>query len=59
LKDLSADPSQAGRVKEMMELLRAEQKHYADKAPLTVARPRPAKVDEKFFENVPEKKNKK
>jgi arylsulfatase A-like enzyme len=59
LKDLSADPSQAERVKEMMELLRAEQKHYADKAPLTVARPRPAKVDEKFFENVPEKKNKK
>ncbi|HET6575950.1 MAG TPA: sulfatase-like hydrolase/transferase [Fimbriiglobus sp.] len=49
LKSLAADPAQANRVREMMSLLGKEQKRYADKAPLTVANPRPAAVDESFF----------
>lgn len=49
LKSLAADPSHADRVREMLTLLGNEQRRYGDKAPLTVANPRPAVVDESFF----------
>jgi arylsulfatase A-like enzyme len=59
MKDLSRDPAQASRVKEMMDLLKRQQEHYADRAPLTVASPTPAAVNLRFFDNVPAPKKKK
>lgn len=59
MKDLSRDPAQASRVKEMMDLLKSEQEHYADRAPLTVAGPTPALVNLRFFDDVPPPKKKK
>lgn len=49
LKNLAADPAQADRVRDMLALLAEQQKLYHDPAPLTVAEPRPAKVDIEFF----------
>jgi arylsulfatase A-like enzyme len=59
MKNLSRDPAQASRVKEMMDLLKRQQEHYADRAPLTVASPTPAAVNLRFFDNVPASKKKK
>jgi arylsulfatase A-like enzyme len=59
MKDLSREPTHTSRVKEMLALLRNEQERYADKAPLTVTQPAPARVDLKFFDNVPPLKKKK
>ncbi|MGE3808045.1 MAG: sulfatase-like hydrolase/transferase, partial [Gemmataceae bacterium] len=50
------DPAQKERVAEMMKLLEAEQKKYGDTQPLSVDKPQPAKVDEKFFEEGAKKK---
>jgi hypothetical protein len=47
----------------MLDLLARQQKVYGDPAPLTVANPASARVDEAFFQNAPKgktgKKNKK
>lgn len=60
MTNLAQDPAYADRVKEMMDLLKEEQKKYDDTTPLTVANPTPAAVDENFFKDLPEpKKNKK
>jgi arylsulfatase A-like enzyme len=52
-KNLADDPAQAARVKELLGLLAEQQKLFGDKAPLSVARPSPAKVDLEFFKNPP------
>jgi arylsulfatase A-like enzyme len=48
-KDLSGDPAQAGRVKEMLALMAEQQKVWDDKDPLTVENPAKAEVDLDFF----------
>ena len=48
-RDLSADPNQAGKVKELLALLAATQKEFGDKQPLMVDNPQPAAVDLSFF----------
>jgi len=48
-KDLAGEPSQAGRVKEMLALLAEQQKLFDDPDPLTVANPAKAEVDLDFF----------
>ena len=54
IKDLAGDPAQAGRVKELMALLAAEQKKFGDTLPLEVANPQPAEVNLDFFSNTPQ-----
>jgi arylsulfatase A-like enzyme len=54
IKDLAGDPAQAGRVKELMALLAAEQKKFGDTLPLEVANPQPAEVNLDFFANPPQ-----
>jgi arylsulfatase A-like enzyme len=54
IKDLAGAPAQAGRVKELMALLAAEQKHFGDTLPLEVADPKPAEVNLDFFSNPPQ-----
>ncbi len=49
MKNLAADPAQAKRVREMMDLLGQQQKLYDDPSPLIVANPSPAKVDISYF----------
>ena len=45
LKNLADDPAQAGRVEEMMKLLREWQKKTGDHQPLTSEKPKPAEID--------------
>ncbi len=59
LNDRSEDPAQAERMEQMLIRLAKEQAHYGDNAPLTVAKPTPAAVDESFFKKVPTPKKKK
>lgn len=40
--DLAAKPEQAARVKQLTTLMEAQQRHFGDTAPLTVAKPKPA-----------------
>ncbi len=49
LKNLAESPKYSKKVDELMGVLKEQQKHFHDKAPLTVANPQPAKVDESFF----------
>jgi len=56
MDNLANDPAHAERVAEMMTLLAAEQKKFDDTAPLTLAHPAPAKVDEAFFKRAPKVK---
>lgn len=58
LQNLAESQANAGRVRDMMDLLARQQKLYDDTAPLTVADPRPSKVDESFFKQGKGKKNK-
>jgi arylsulfatase A-like enzyme len=48
-KDLSADPAQAGKVKELTALLAEEQKRFGDTLPLEVADAKPGDVNLDFF----------
>jgi arylsulfatase A-like enzyme len=48
-KDVSGDPEQRGRVRELLALLAEEQKRFGDAQPLTADRPRPGDVDAAFF----------
>ncbi|MBM4041502.1 MAG: hypothetical protein FJ290_23620 [Planctomycetes bacterium] len=60
-KDLSADPAQAARVKELLALMAEQQKLFGDAQPLEVSNPRPAEVTLDFFERakpVPKAKGK-
>jgi arylsulfatase A-like enzyme len=59
LKNLADIPTHAARLREMSDLLVQQQKLYHDTAPLAVDNPRPAKVDESFFNGVKSKKQKK
>lgn len=43
-KDLAAEPAHADRVKALLKKLAAEQKHYGDTQPLSVANPKPAAI---------------
>ncbi len=54
--NLADDPAHAERVAEMMTLLAARQKAFDDPAPLRVAHPNPAEVDETFFQRAPKVK---
>ena len=54
IKDLAGDPAWAGRVKELMVLLVAEQKRFGDTLPLEVADPKPAEVNLDFFSKPPQ-----
>jgi arylsulfatase A-like enzyme len=47
--NLADDPKQAGKVKEMMELLARQQQEHGDRQPLTVDNPQTADVDLSFF----------
>lgn len=49
LHDLAGDPSQAGRVRDMLALLEEQQAAYGDRQPLTIDPPQPAEVDLSFF----------
>jgi arylsulfatase A-like enzyme len=52
LRNLADDPQHTGRVAELMALLEQQQRHYADRAPLSVASPQPADVDiDTFFKD--------
>ena len=44
LKDLSGDPAQAGRIKELMSRMEEQQRLFGDKQPLTTEDPRPAEI---------------
>lgn len=55
LHDLSGDPAQAGRIKDLMTRLEAEQRRFGDKQPLVVDKPGPAEVNLDFFRKPPEK----
>jgi arylsulfatase A-like enzyme len=52
-KDLSGDPANAGRIRELMEAMRGQQKLYGDTAPLTSENPKPGDVDLEFFMQPP------
>ena len=52
LRNLADDAQHAPRVKELLDLLRREQRQYGDALPLSVENPRPARVDvETFFKD--------
>ncbi len=53
LFNLAAEPSQAGRVKEMLALMAEQQKFFGDTDPLTVEKPAKAEVNLEFFRNPP------
>ncbi len=48
-KDLSADPAQAEKVKELLALMAEQQKLFGDTLPLSVPDPKPAEVNLDFF----------
>jgi arylsulfatase A-like enzyme len=52
-KDLAREPSQAGRVKELLALMAEQQKLFGDAHPLTAESPQPAEVDLEFFKKPP------
>ena len=52
-KDLAADPAHADRMKALLAMMAEQQKLFGDEAPLTVPKPKPAKVDLAFFKNPP------
>jgi arylsulfatase A-like enzyme len=45
MHDLAGDPAEAGRVRDLLSLLREQQKYFGDTAPLAVETPKPAAVD--------------
>jgi arylsulfatase A-like enzyme len=49
MNNLAANPAHAAKVRELMNRLAQQQKHFGDTAPLTVDNPQPAAVDEAFF----------
>jgi hypothetical protein len=55
-KDLSGDPANAGKVKELMALIAEQQKFFGDTDPLTSNNPGPAEIDLEFFKDPPPKK---
>jgi arylsulfatase A-like enzyme len=57
INNLAADPAQATKVRELMDLLGQQQKLFHDPSPLVVENPQPAKVDESFFKNAKPKNN--
>lgn len=59
LKNLSGDPQQSQRVREMMSLLARQQVYWNDKLPLTSKQPGRAVTTEEFFRKRPPKKKKK
>jgi arylsulfatase A-like enzyme len=56
IKNLAADPVQEKKVRELMDLLRHQQKLFLDDAPLVVDNPQPLKVDVSFFKNAKPKR---
>lgn len=52
-RDLAGEPSQAGRVREMLALMAEQQKFFGDTDPLTVEKPAKAEVDLEFFRDPP------
>ena len=57
-RDLSSHPSNAGRIRDLMERMREQQKLYGDTAPLTSENPQPGDVDLEVFQQVPAAKEK-
>jgi len=59
LKDLSGDPAQAGRIKELVTRLEEQQRLFGDRQSLSVEKPRPAEVNLQWFqEQTPQKPQK-
>ena len=56
LHNLAAQPAHAGKVKEMLAMLKREQVRYNDRQPLTSESPKPARVDLGFFKKLPPRK---
>lgn len=52
-KDLSGDPANAARIRDLMAALQAQQKLFGDTAPLTSQDPKPGDVDLEFFKHLP------
>jgi arylsulfatase A-like enzyme len=48
-KDLSTNPAYSDRVRQLMALMREQQKLFGDTAPLSVEHPKPAEVDLEYF----------
>ncbi len=48
-KDLAGDPAQESRIRELMALMREQQKAFGDNAPLTSKNPQPGDTDLEFF----------
>jgi arylsulfatase A-like enzyme len=48
-RDLAAHPAQAGRIRDLMEALRVEQRRFGDGLPLDVPNPQRGDVDLSFF----------
>jgi arylsulfatase A-like enzyme len=53
-KDLSGDPANSGRIRDLMDLMRGQQKLYGDTAPLTSEDPKPGDVGLEFFKQLPQ-----
>lgn len=49
IHDLAARPEQRGRIEQMMQLLRAQQKQFGDTLPLTVEHPRQGDITVEYF----------
>jgi len=58
INDLSADPAQAARIKELMTRLDQQQRLFGDKLALTSDKPAPAEVNLDFFKKQPPEKPK-
>ena len=56
IHDLSVEPAQAGRIKELTARLRKQQEHYGDVLSLTSTTPDKAEVDLSFFMAATKKK---
>ncbi len=52
-RDLSADPAQADRIRQMTTLMEQQQQRFGDTLPLVAAEPKPGDVDLAYYQNAP------
>lgn len=57
-KDLSADPAQAERIRQLTQLMEQEQRRFGDSQPLVVSDPKPGDVDMTYYQNAPPEQSK-
>ncbi len=58
-KNLADDPSEAARIKELLAVMREQQKLFADAQPLMSENPKPGDISLEFFNNLPADNKKK